>query len=114
MQSLTLASIENLFNGSCFCVLYVDSLNLSLSFLENRFCSLVCKIVARGGNLASWRDLANVDRGLWHKSNSFKKEIVDAGNLLPGYITLQKCANKKTCCCRNNTFTSDSINKNRI
>ena len=45
------------------------------------------KLLLAGEIWPQWRDLANVDAGRkgkrGHKSNSFKKEIVDAGNLLP-------------------------------
>ena len=54
------------------------------------------------------------------KSNIFKKEIADAGNLLPdtshhdtsAKIVFGKCANKRTICCNKKyTFESASIEK---
>ena len=81
------------------------------------------KLLLAGEIWPQWRDLANVDAGRkgkrGHKSNSFKKEIVDAGNLLPdtshcgtsAKMYFAKCANKRTICCKNYTFDSDAIVK---
>ena len=80
---------------------------------------LFLKLLLAGEIWPQWRDPANVDKGKAEKSNSFKKEIADAGNLLPDtshcgtsakmYST--KCANERTICCKNYTFDSDAIVK---
>ena len=81
---------------------------------------LFLKLLLAGEIWPQWRDPANVDKGKAEKSNSFKKEIADAGNLLPATshcgtkMYLTKCANERIICCKNYTFDSDSIVKQML